>query len=108
MSYVRGWTAYFADGSIYSSIDTKPTSLPTIGIQIVMLYFTDGTRRIIESNDRVFWFDNGSDDGVWGQTDEPALDIAARYPGAHIMEGSLLSDSTFRSIEIAALTRKEP
>lgn len=108
MSYVRGWRAWYADGSEFSSETHNILQLPTTGLQIIMLYFRDGTRRIIESSDRVFWQDNGSDDGIFGQTDDPASDITARYPGAHIIEGSQIDDTSFRSFEAAAMNRKDP
>lgn len=75
-------------------------------MQVWMLYFRDGTRRIMHGNDYYFWQDNGSDDGIYGQSDE--LDIAARYPGAYIIAGQLIDDTTYSSILSTAMRRKEP
>lgn len=107
MSYIRGWRAYTAD-SVYSSTTHTPTQLPTIGIQVIMLYFRDGTRRILHGNERYFYQSNGSDDGIWASTDDPAVEIAIRYPGAHIMEGELLADVLHDPILRTSIDRKEP
>lgn len=108
MSYVRGWHAWYANGTEYSSVTHTPMQLPQLGLQIWMLYFIDGTRRVLTGNDRYFFFNNGSVDGVFAQTDEPASEISLRYPGAYIIEGQLLSNSNYRTIEEAAHRRKEP
>lgn len=108
MNYVRGWRAYYADGSVYSSTNTAIKSLPQTGLLVWMLYFTDMTRRIMEGNDRCFWYDNGSTDGVFASTDETVSDINSRYPGAYIIEGQLVDDTTFKNIEYTALRTKEP
>lgn len=107
MSYVLGWTAYYADAT-YSSVDTPIATLPTEGMQVWMLYFRDGTRRILHGNEYYFWCDNGSDDGIYGQSDNPPTEIAARYPGAYIIAGQLLDDAAYSIILSAAMRRKEP
>lgn len=108
MSYVRGWHAWYADGTEYSSTTHTPTQLPQIGFLIMMLYFTDGTRRVIDGNDRYFYLNNGSPDGIFAQTDDPAAEVLARYPGCHLIEGQLVPDDQFRIAEEAAHRRKEP
>ena len=108
MSYVLGWHAWYEEGAEYSSLDIPFTKLPQTGFQIVMLYFKDGTRRTIHGNDRYFFFDNGSEDGVFAQTDDSAAEIAIRYPGAYIIEGTLLPDAVFAAISKLASRRKEP
>ena len=108
MSYVIGWHAWYEEGAEYSSLAMPFTKLPQTGFQIAMLYFKDGTRRTIHGNDRYFFFDNGSSDGVFAQTDDPAAEIAMRYPGAYIIEGTLLPDIDFLAIQKLAHRRKEP
>ena len=108
MSYVLGWHAWYEEGAEYSSLDIPFNKLPQTGFQIAMLYFIDGTRRTLHGNDRYFFFDNGSPDGVFAQTDDPAAEIALRYPGAYIIEGTLLPDAVFAAISKLAGRRKEP
>lgn len=108
MSYVRGWAAHYSDGSIFTSTLHKVTDLPLTGMQIWMIYFVDGTRRIMHGNDRYFFFDNGSVDGVYAHTDDPAAEIAVRYPGAIIIEGEFLPDETYSAILQQALKRDSP
>lgn len=108
MTYVRGWTAHYTNGLTISSDNRLPNELPQTGLQVWMLYFTDGTRRILEGNDRFFWLDNLSADGIFGQTDDPASEVLARYPGAYIIEGELLPDDAYREIRTRALKREEP
>lgn len=106
MSYVAGWSAYYSGGKTFSSKDTLPTDLPQTGMLVWMLYFNDGTRRVLESNDRYFWHDNGSPDGIFANTDESAFDVANRYVGAHIIEGELVSDTEMSSTKEIAFRTK--
>lgn len=108
MTYVRGWHAWVAGGSEFTSVTNVPADLPLSGMQIIMVYFNDGTRRILAGNDFYFFHDNGSPDGIWGSTDDPRSDISARYAGAHIMAGSLLTRNAYSAIERSAITRKDP
>lgn len=108
MSYVQGWHAWFADGSEFSSLTHKPTELPTTGMLVWMLYFRDGTRRILHGNENYFWQDNGSDDGVFGQGDDTETETLTRYPSSHFITGQLVADDLYESTLSAATARKTP
>lgn len=106
MNYVAGWRAYYSGGAVYRSATTPIASLPQTGLLVWMLYFTDGTRRIMHGNDRCFWYNNGSTDGVYATTDETVVQINDRYPGAYIIEGELVSEQEFNdTIELAMRTK---
>lgn len=108
MNYVAGWRAYYAGGTVYRSATTPIASLPQTGLLVWMLYFTDGTRRTMHANERYFWYNNGSIDGVYANTDETVAQINERYPGAHIIEGVLVSDKEFSDTLSLSFTVKAP
>lgn len=105
--YIRGWVAYYSGGVKYSSADTAPTALPQTGMLVWMLYFTDGTRRVLHGNDRYFFFDDGSDEGIFANTDESSAEILSRYPGAYIIEGEFVDDTEYNSTIKSAFRVKE-
>lgn len=86
------WKAFFSGGRIFDNTTEWP-NLPNTGALIFMLTFEDGTRRVMHGNDRYFWQNNGSIDGIFACTDDPAAEIIVRYPGAIIIEGELVIDT---------------
>lgn len=106
MSYVIGWDAYYSGGKTFSNKVTLIKDLPATGMLVWMLHFKDGTRRIIAGNDRYFWQDNGSSDGIFAQTQELPADILLRYPNAIIIEGVLVSDTEYNATQTLAFSTK--
>ena len=105
---ITGWHAWFSGGREFSSLNSTWALLPTTGALVFMLYFKDGTRRIMHGNDRYFWQDNGSTDGIYANTDEPVADIVGRYPRALIIEGELVSDVEMSGVMELSARRKSP
>lgn len=103
---VSGWSAYYSGGSIYSSKDTAISALPSTGMLVWMLYFDNGTRRIMHGNDTYFWFNDGSEEGIFASNDDLPEEINARYSGAKIILGELVSDNEMKSTLSSAFAKK--
>lgn len=99
---VVGHKIWYADGSVY----TGPwASAPATGVQVVMLYHSEEYapgmvyRTYLGGGDRYLL--TGS--GEYLNTDNSASWVAANYPGAHVLEGSLITDIAFDAIRANAM-----
>lgn len=80
--------------------DPDWAELPGDGVLIVVLYYADGTRRIMQATDWYFRAP-GPADWIYGHTDNPA-DID-RYEGAVRLRGRWTDDATYAAVERDAL-----
>lgn len=100
---VIGWKAWYVDGQWFTSRETKWEDLPDDGVAVVMLYFEDGTRRIVEDD----WYFKVEVDGktLYGQDGWAGSRelIQQRYPGASVKRGKWTADEIFFPIEKQAL-----
>ncbi len=46
-----GWRAYYDNGTIFSSLETQWGELPAFGLQVLVEFFNDGTRKIHHARD---------------------------------------------------------
>jgi hypothetical protein len=96
---VIGWRAWYPGGQVFSSIDTRFEDLPSDGVQVIMLYHADGTRRVMQGND--YYWRVRSDFGlIYGHANE--FD-PARYPHATVIRGKWTSDEDLAVIEREAM-----
>lgn len=80
--------------------DDEWSGLPREGVQIVKLYYTDGTSRVIQGFD--FYFKaQGTNDDIYGSTNNEA-DIE-RYTNVVALRGRWLDDATFAAVERRAM-----
>lgn len=75
--------------AVYDNPDWS--ELPELGLQVVMLYFADGTRRIMQGDD--YFFRCGD---TYGHTSNRA-DLE-KYPGAAVVRGMWLPDDIYYGI----------
>jgi len=76
---VIGWQAWYADGSKYDSATTKWTDLPDDGVLIIMLYFDNKTRRIMDGSDWYFRAKHESGEFIYGENNDPPEENRKRY-----------------------------
>jgi hypothetical protein len=99
---VVGWRIWYADGKCYSSAETDWAVLPDDGALIVMVYFSDDTKRIMSGGD--YYWKWVTDDGeiAYGRSDAERPPDPARYPGVVAIRGKWASDVRFSAAEEAA------
>ena len=56
---VVGWKAWYTNNRFYSSATSTWTILPNFGVLVIMLYFADGTRRVMGGTEYYVWDANG-------------------------------------------------
>ena len=102
---VVGWRAWYVDGQVFSSAQTEWCDLPEDGVAIVLLYYRDGGRRIMQATWYFRW--EGPQGIVYGQ-EEIAPPDPAYYAGACVIRGRWTSDENFKAIEDAAMASTWP
>lgn len=99
---VVGWRVWY-EGGVYDSGKTHWEDLPRDGVQFVMLYHADGTRRVMSGND--WYWRWQSDFGiVYAHDDERPSE--ERYPGASALRGKWTSDENLKRIETEVMANK--
>ena len=89
----------------HAALAAQWAQLPASGVQVVMLYYDEFSptpsyeryRRIMQGNDR-YWLAPGLNDAIYGQGNESADALAAKYPGVLVKEGAWIDDDTYKSI----------
>ena len=76
---VIGWRAWYADGSKYDSASTRWEGLPDDGVIVVMLYFDNKTRRIMDGSDWYFRAKHESGDFIYGENNDSPEENQKRY-----------------------------
>lgn len=100
---VSGWAAWYADGSVYNGdVNTDWSKLPATGIQVVMVYYADGTRRIMQGFDYLFYAPTAQGPIYGGNNTDPASIIAV-YPGAQVITGTWVNDAFYSMISNQAM-----
>lgn len=76
---VVGWRAWYTDGSKYNSKDTKWKDLPDDGVVVIVLYFDNKTRRIMDGSDWYFRAKHESGDFIYGENNDSPEENKKRY-----------------------------
>ena len=76
---VVGWRAWYTDGSKYDSATTRWNDLPDDGVVVIVLYFDNKTRRIMDGSDWYFRAKHESGDFVYGENNDPSEENKKRY-----------------------------
>ena len=76
---VIGWRAWYADDSKYNSKDTKWNDLPDDGVIVIVLYFDNKTRRIMDGSDWYFRARHKSGDFIYGENNDSPEENKKRY-----------------------------
>lgn len=101
---IRGWRAWYADGSVRDSTQGAWNALPASGLQVVMLYDVRDAepglpyRRVMMGDD--FYYaavGGGRDASGFDQTSDPAKASRERLPGS-LKQGSQIPDGDFQRI----------
>lgn len=87
---VANWQVWYDDKSIHRSQTTAWSDLPKDGVLVVMLYFSDGTRRVMSGAD--YYFQQADIFGC--STNETEEEVRRRYSGAEIIRGKWTDDAT--------------
>lgn len=96
---VIGWRAWY-EGSVFDSRTTQWEDLPADGVQYVVLYHEDGTRRVMSGND-YYWRWRSDFGMVYAHGDERPSE--ERYPDATVLRGKWTSDENLKRIEAEAM-----
>jgi hypothetical protein len=94
---VVGWRAWYSDGKVFSSKTTRWHVLPADGVLIIILYYADARRRIMQGADYYF-IASGVADAIYGESGEPPEAIVARYPDAIVKRGRWTDDATYAAV----------
>jgi hypothetical protein len=92
------WRAWYDDGSRYDSDSTAWADLPDDGLQVVVIYFEDGTRRICHGDDWYFEVD-----GTIAHNSDSRRDNERRYPNAALKRGRWMADDAYKALVARAL-----
>lgn len=76
---VIGWRGWYADGSKYDSGTTKWRDLPADGVLVIMLYFDNKTRRIMDGSSWYFRAKHKSGEFIYGENDDSPEENRKRY-----------------------------
>jgi hypothetical protein len=97
---VTRWRVWFVGGHTYDGETFNDwASIPDDGVLSVMLWFDDGTRRVMQGND--FYF--ATPGGVYGHNDHPQQETERRYPGASVKRGQWTTDAEMEHIAREAI-----
>lgn len=109
---IIGWAVWYDDGTMLTSKETTWESLPDDGVIEIVLYKSDGSRRIMDAHDWYFRAPNrylpGWEDGwIYGHdTYTTKEEIQRRYPGASIKRGRWVSEERMHEFSNRALAFK--
>jgi hypothetical protein len=97
---VTRWRAWFVGGdTLDGQTFADWQALPDDGVLSVMLWFADGTRRVMQGNDFYFVTPNG----VFGHNDHPQEETERRYPGASVKRGMWTTDAEMNRVAAEAM-----
>ncbi len=98
MTAVLGWRAWFTSGRVFDSAAVAWADLPDDGFVVGMVYYDDGTSRIVAGGD--FYFAVG--DSIAYNDDPPEVTLG-RYPGIAIVRGQWVPDAEYVALTATAL-----
>lgn len=104
---MAGWLAIYSDRSEYASSTTTWAELPETGVQVVVVFFNDGTRQINDGADW-YWLEDERvrtvSSGPWGTWKERP-DLPCR---SCVKQGEGIDDAEFAVIQGIARARHLP
>lgn len=105
---VIGWRAWYANGSEYDSAVTRWEDLPDDGVLVVMLYFDDKTRRIMDSSDWYFRIRHKSGDFIYGENNGSPEENKKRYgESISLKRGKWTTEKLMRDSQKEAMQTKD-
>lgn len=100
---VVGWRAWYDDLSVFDSRSSDWESLPSDGLQMVVLYQSDGGRQMISGQDYYFRADGPDGRPIYGANCDPPEDTERRYVNAVIKRGRWTSTERIQEINRLAV-----
>lgn len=96
---MRGWRAWYADRSVYTSTETAWRDLPPEGMLGVVVYWTPPYKSVIQTRDWWWIDDDGAIQGVpthpeWGRWAEPP-----DAPPEMVKKGAGVSGDIWRAVQ---------
>jgi len=105
---VIGWRAWYADGSKYDSASTNWRGLPEDGVIVVVLYFDDKTRRIMDGSSWYFQAKHESGEFIYGENDDSPEENRKRYgESISLKRGQWTTEEVMYGSQKEAMATKE-
>lgn len=99
MQAVKGWRIWYDDETTFSSEDGSPEDAPVDGVLIIIEYFDDGTKRITQGMDYLYWNGEG-----WQGGNQADLDRWLRRDFPRVKLGRWTTDTIYRQVESEAMS----
>lgn len=105
---VIGWRAWYADGSKYDSAAIQWKDLPDDGVLVIMLYFDNKTRRIMDGSSCYFRTRHESGEFIYGENDDSPEENRKRYgESISLKKGKWTTEKFMRDSQKEAMDTKE-
>ena len=105
---VIGWRVWYADGSKYDSASTRWENLPGDGVLVIMLYFDNKTRRIMDGSDWFFRVRHESGEFIYGENNDSLEENQKRYgESISLKRGQWTTENFMRASQKEAMDTKE-
>jgi len=105
---VIGWRAWYADGSKYDSASIVWEDLPGDGVLVIMLYFDNKTRRIMDGSSCYFRARHESGEFIYGENDDSLEENRKRYGESILLKrGKWTTEKFMRDCQKEAMDTKE-
>lgn len=105
---VIGWRAWYADGSKYDSVTIEWEDLPNDGVIVVVLYFDNKTRRIMDGSSWYFRARHESGDFIYGENDGSPEENKKRYGESILLKrGKWTTEKIMYALQKEAMDDKE-
>lgn len=105
---VIGWRVWYGDDSKYDSKNTRWEDLPDDGVVVVMLYFDNKTRRIMDGSDWYFRAKHKSGDFIYGENSDSPEENRKRYgKGISLKRGQWTTEKIMYALQEEAMKTKD-
>lgn len=105
---VIGWRTWYADGKKYNSKDMRWNDLPDDGVLVIMLYFDNKTRRIMDGSSWYFRVKDKSGGFIYGENDDSPEENRKRYgESISLKRGKWTTEKIMQDFQKEAMDAKE-